>query len=128
SPGVEADGAEGFGRPTRLRPVAVPGRRAGRAGIGTAAGGVHRRPTRSGQHLLVLSGGAAGDAAAAAGGAMVQAPVASSREGALGRWWGTSGIVASRRGFGPHRPRPLDVLEECLYGEPQLLLHLLLDR
>ena len=66
-PRVDAHGPPGLGRPPRLRPVAVPGRRAGRAGARPAAGGLHRRAARAGEHLLVLAGGAAGDGAAAAG-------------------------------------------------------------
>src|SRR5262249_8313664 len=117
----------GVGWPPRLCTVAVPGRRAARTGPGAAAGGVHRRAAGPGQHLLVLTRGARGDRAALAGGTMVQAPVAGTREGTDGRWWSASPSV-DQRDHGDRGARHLDVVQECLHGEPELLLHLLSDR
>ncbi len=93
-PRVDAHGAHGLGRPARLCAVAVPGRRTGGAVARAAAGSLHRRAARAGEHLLVLAGGAAGDGAAAAGGAVVQAPVAGPGEGTQCR---RRGAACSRR-------------------------------
>ena len=56
-----ARGAAGVRRAARVRPVAVPGRRQRRHGARAAAGGVHRRAARAGEHRLVLARRAAGD-------------------------------------------------------------------
>ena len=104
-PEVDAHGAHGLGRPPRLRPVAVPGRRAGGTVARAAARGLHRRAARTGEHLLVLAGGAAGDGAAAAGRAVVQAPVAGPREGAHGRRRGRHAVAGGERHFGARHPR-----------------------
>ena len=57
-PRIDAHGAAGLRRPARVRPVAVPGRRAGGPGARAAACGLHRGAARAGEHLLVLAGGA----------------------------------------------------------------------
>ena len=53
-PRVVPGGPDGLGRPARLRPVAVPGRRQRRIGPRPAARGVHRRAARAVEHRLVL--------------------------------------------------------------------------
>ena len=102
---VDAHGPPGVGRPARLRPVAVPGRRPGGSGARAPAGRVHRRAARAGEHLLVLAGGAAGDGAAAAGRALVQAPVAGSRQAAHGRRRREHAVAAAERRPGRGDPR-----------------------
>ena len=97
-----AGGANGVGRAARPGAVAVPGRRQYRLVLGTDPGRLYRDPEGSGQHRLVLAGGAVGDdgavfgrqlvppgalGAAAAAGARTRSPGPICRgEKSAGRW------------------------------------------
>ncbi len=69
--GIVAGRPHGLRRPTRLRPIVLPGRRQCRHGHRAAARRLHRRAFRTAEHRVVFRGGASGDGGAVPGRALV---------------------------------------------------------
>ncbi len=131
-PGSDPHGAQRLGRAARVGAGHLPGRRPDGRRAGAAARGLHHRAARAGEPGLVLGHGPARHGADDLDGrALCRAAAPESggrargqgRDGARGA--GALGGSGRLRGDGAGHPA---VLEERLFAELQLVLHLLPDR